>query len=243
MPSRLTALALFGIFAGCISCNKCPHNRYLLLQFANSIIHLIFISMFVWSNELKERNYLNFLRTRNISNINDVPHVVMKWLLKTILENVKYIIKSLKNKPVFFFVQKIMKVSFTESIESTSIANTSILPCSFSHKFVHFFHCLNKKSVCFKFWIIAYFYNNNKKTTFLFWRSNFNLRKQPVLFVSNAKQFNTHYFNKCETKNTPWLNILKHNSTNSVSVMSCIRLFATHNFSKSYFNLNSTKCC
>ena len=26
------ALALFEIFAGRISCNKCPHNRYLLLQ-------------------------------------------------------------------------------------------------------------------------------------------------------------------------------------------------------------------
>ena len=27
------ALALFGIFAGRISCNKCPHNRYLLLHY------------------------------------------------------------------------------------------------------------------------------------------------------------------------------------------------------------------
>ena len=28
------AVALFGIFAGRISCNKCPHNLYLLLQYA-----------------------------------------------------------------------------------------------------------------------------------------------------------------------------------------------------------------
>ena len=33
-------LALFGIFAGRISCNKCPHNRYLFLHQSRQLIDL-----------------------------------------------------------------------------------------------------------------------------------------------------------------------------------------------------------